>query len=67
MSKWLNWKPRNKDKTLCCPDCTSDNILFSDWVDEFGVGSGKLDPPADFVVCMDCSSQFRDPKEKEVA
>jgi hypothetical protein len=34
MSKWLNWKPRDKDKTLCCPLCGSDNIVFASFVDE---------------------------------
>jgi len=52
-------------KTLCCPDCKSDYILFSAWVDEFGVDLCKLDRPCDFVVCMDCGSQFRDPEVKE--
>jgi DNA-directed RNA polymerase subunit RPC12/RpoP len=56
---------KEEDKTVCCPDCKSDYILFSNWTDENMVVSGKLDPPADFIICMSCGSQFRDPEEKE--
>ena len=38
----------NQEKTLCCPECGSDDIAFEAWVDEH---NNYLEDGGNYVVC----------------
>ena len=60
----------NQEKTLCCPECGSDDIAFEAWVDEHNnyinrsISSIILEDTGNYVVCCNsncevCNEEIR--------